>query len=94
MEVRSEGTKNISFFWRNLNNALREATEEPDTMFNPCNIMVDENGANFCGVKEVFGLDYCLEKVYKLPNAFQERHPKTSAQGWGELQGSILEGCY
>ena len=63
MEVRSEGTKNISFFWRNLNNALREATDEPDTMFNPCNIMVDENGANFCGVKEVFGLDYCLEKV-------------------------------
>ena len=63
MEVRSEGTKNIFGFWKELNNALREATRDPDTFFNPVYIMVDENGANFCGVKEAFGLDYCLEKV-------------------------------
>ena len=25
--------------------------------------MVDENGANFCGVKEAFGLEYAIEKL-------------------------------
>ena len=41
MEVRSEGTKNIFWFWHQLNNAIQEATGEPDTIFNPVNIMVD-----------------------------------------------------
>ena len=71
MEVRSEGAKNIHWFWKILNQALREFTGDNDTMFNPSQIMVDENGANFCGVKEEFGLAYTLEKVVSCQMHFK-----------------------
>ena len=63
MEVRTESTKNIAMFWKLFNEALSEATGKPGTIFNPYIIMVDENGANFCGVKEEFGLEYAIEKL-------------------------------
>ena len=54
MEVRTESTKNIAMFWKLFYEALSEATGKPGTIFNPYIIMVDKNGANFCGVKEAF----------------------------------------
>ena len=71
MEVRSEGTQNIHWFWKLLNSALREITSDSQAMFNPAQIMVDENGANFCGVREEFGLGYTLEKVVSCQMHFK-----------------------
>ena len=34
-----------------------------DYKFNPKAIMVDENGANYCAIKQVFGLDFVMSKV-------------------------------
>ena len=71
MEVRSEGTKNFHWFWKLLNKGLREITGNANANFNPAQIMVDENGANFCGMKEEFGLGYTLEKVVSCQMHFK-----------------------
>ena len=71
MEVRTEGTKNIHWFWKLLNQALREVTGNNEAIFNPTQIMVDENGANFCGVRKEFGLSYTLEKVVSCQMHFK-----------------------
>ena len=71
MEVRTEGTKNIRWFWKLLNQALREVTGNDEAIFNPTQIMVDENGTNFCGVREEFGLGYTLKKVVSCQMHFK-----------------------
>ena len=62
MEVRKEDTTNIKLFWQLFNEVLTKVNGKP-TYFNPKGIMVDEAGPNYCGVKEVFGQQYCDDKV-------------------------------
>ena len=64
MECRSESTETIALFFKLWNEALMAAGDKNTTYrFNPKNIMVDSAGANYGGIREVFGLQYMTNKV-------------------------------
>ena len=62
MEVKSKLTKEISLFWELFNQILSEIKGK-NYKFNPKSIMVDENGANYCTIRKVFGLEFATSKV-------------------------------
>ena len=62
MEVKSESTHEISIFWELFNEILSEIKGR-NYKFNPKSIMVDENGANYCTMRKVFGLEFATSKV-------------------------------
>ena len=62
MEVKNESTKEISLFWELFNEILTEIKGK-NYKFNPKSIMVDENGANYCAIRKVFGLEFATSKV-------------------------------
>ena len=62
MEVKSKSTKEISLFWELFNDILTKI-EGNNYKFNPKSIMVDENGANYCAIRKVFGLEFATTKV-------------------------------
>ena len=62
MEVKSESTQEISLFWELFNQILTEIKGK-NYKFNPKSIMVDENGANYCTIRKVFGLEFATSKV-------------------------------
>ena len=61
VEVRSESTHEISIFWELFNEILSEIKGR-NSKFNPKSIMVDENGANYCAIRKVFGLEFATSK--------------------------------
>ena len=54
MEVKNESTHKIGLFWK-LFNEILSVIKGRDYIFNPKAIMVNENGANYCMIKQVFG---------------------------------------
>ena len=62
MEVKTESTHEISIFWELFNEILSEIKGR-NYKFNPKSIMVDENGANYCTIRNVFGLEFATSKV-------------------------------
>ena len=62
IEVKSKLTKEISLFWELFNEILSKIKGK-NYMFNPKSIMVDENGANYCAIRKVFGLEFATSKV-------------------------------
>ena len=62
MEIKKEDTLSITIFFRKFNEMLQWIMQKSDYMFNPKNIMMDEAGANFAGVRNVFGQQFVDEK--------------------------------
>ena len=62
MEVKSESTHEITIIWE-LFNKILSGIKGRDYKFNLRAIMVDENGANFCAIRKVFGSDFITSKV-------------------------------
>ena len=62
MEVKSESIQEISLIWELFNQILTEIKGK-NYKFNPKSIMVDENGANYCTIRKVFGLEFATSKV-------------------------------
>ena len=62
MEVKNESTHEITVFWDLFNEILSDIKSR-DYKFNLKAIMVDENGANYCAIQKVFGLDFVTSKV-------------------------------
>ena len=62
MEAKSESTCEISIFWELFNEILSKIKGR-NYKFNPRPIMADENGANYCAVRKVFGLEFATSKV-------------------------------
>ena len=62
MEVKSESTHEISIFWELFNEILSEIKGR-NYKFNPKSIMVDANGANYCTIRNIFGLEFATSKV-------------------------------
>ena len=58
MEAKSDFTCEISILWELFNEILIKIKVR-NYKFNPKSIMVDENGANYCAVRKVFGLEIC-----------------------------------
>ena len=55
MEVKSENTTNCALFWSQWNKLLAYVKGDPKYKFNPCGFLTDEAGANFAGIREVYG---------------------------------------
>ena len=59
--------------------------------------MVDENGANFCGVKEAFGLSYCLQKMvtcqWHFKNSVSQKANAVAEQHRDHFINSCLSLC-
>ena len=62
MEVKSESTHEISIFGELFNEIFSEIKGR-NYKFNPNSIMVDVNGANYCTIRNVFGLEFATSKV-------------------------------
>ena len=62
MEAKSESTCELSIFWELFNEIVSEIKGR-NYKFNPKSIMVDENGANYCAIRNVFGLEFVKSKV-------------------------------
>lgn len=54
-EVKGETSESCAQFWKLVNQMLREVTKKKNYKFNPKYFIVDEAGANFNGIQEVFG---------------------------------------
>ena len=63
MEVKSESTQHIAIFWLLLNEVLEQYSGIQDYKFNPTTIIVDEAGANYCSIQEVFGKEFVTKRV-------------------------------
>ena len=63
MEMHTENTKDISPFFILLNEVLRDVTGKPDYKFNLRCFMCDERGANYNMIKNVYGEEFCTERV-------------------------------
>ena len=46
-----------------MNGVLSKIIGREDYKFNPKAIMFDKTGVNYCGLKQVFGLDFVMSKV-------------------------------
>ena len=57
MEVKRESLCEISLFGKLFNEIYRDIMER-DYTFNPNAIMVDENGNNYCMIRQVFGVNF------------------------------------
>ena len=55
--VKRKSMHEISVFWELLNEILSDIKGR-DYKFNLRAIMVEENGANYCVIQKVFGLDF------------------------------------
>ena len=70
MEVKHESTCEITVFWELFNEILSDIKGR-DYKFNPRVIIVDENGANYCAIQKVFGLDFVTSKVVTCQMHYQ-----------------------
>ena len=55
MEVKGETSKSVALFWSIFNDMLSEIKKQPGYKFNPKFWVTDEAGANFNGIKQVYG---------------------------------------
>ena len=62
MDVKNESMCEITVFWELFNEILSDINGR-DYKFNLRAIMVNENGANYCAIQKVFGLDFVTSKV-------------------------------
>ena len=62
MEVKSKSTHEITIFWELFNEILSDIKGR-NYKLNPTAIMFDENGANYCAIRKVFGLDFVTSIV-------------------------------
>ena len=62
MEVRNGSTCEITVFWELFNGILRDIKGR-DYKFNLRAIMINENGANYCAIQKVFGIDFVTPKM-------------------------------
>ena len=95
MEVRVESIQTVAMFWRLWNRALKKAGNRSDTyVFNPRKIMVDSAGANYGGVKVVFGLDYMTQKLISCQWHFMHVMEQFVVKLQESIQEEFLELCY
>ena len=62
METKKEDTQAITLFFSKFNEMLRWIMQKSEYNFNPKNLMMDEAGANFAGVKNVLGQKFVDDK--------------------------------
>ena len=70
-EVKGETSESCALFWKIVNEMLREVTKKPDYKFNPKHFIVDEAGATFNGIQEVFGQEGVM-KIKSCKFYFQQ----------------------
>ena len=93
MEVRSESTEHIAMFWKLWNEVLGEVKGEVNYQFNPRKIMVDSGGANYCGVREVFGLEFCNLKLISCQWHFLHQIESSVTRLPPELRDDFVQQC-
>ena len=92
METKKEDTEAITLFFSKFNEMLRRITQKMDYNFNPKNLMMDEAGANFNGVKNVLGQKFVDDKCITCQWNFMR-----NMNEWWNTQGchmsSLVEEC-
>ena len=92
MEVKSESTKEISLFWELFNNILTKIKGKK-YKFNPKSIMVDENRANYCTIRKVFGLEFATTKVVSCQMHYKNDMNKASLKIGDNYKGVFKNIC-
>ena len=74
-----------------LNEVLFKITGKQDYRFNLKAIMVNENGADFCGIKDMFGLNVMRLKVASCQMKFQNDVHETLVKLGGRFKEEFKE---
>ena len=64
MELHTENTKDITIFFTLFIEVLAKVSGKEGYIFNPRAFICDEGGANFTGLKEVYGKDFVKNHVF------------------------------
>ena len=91
MEDKSESTHEITIFWELFNEILSNINGR-NYKYNPTAIMVDENSANYCAIRKVFGLDFVISKVVSCQMHYKNdvnRESLRFSDGYGDLFKNI-----
>ena len=64
MELCTENTKDINIFFPLFNEVLENVSGKKGYKFNPRAFMCDKGGANFTGLKEVYGEEFVKNRVF------------------------------
>jgi hypothetical protein len=84
MYMEGENTLNLTTFFELWNLCLKEASKDQTTLFNPCQWMCDEGGANFTSLFEVYGVVAVSQKVTTCTLHYMKSVKKYSAHFEGE----------
>ena len=93
MEVKSKSTKEISLFWELFNDILSEIKGKK-YKFNPKSIMVDKNGANYCAIRKVFGLEFATTKVVSCQMHYKNDVNRASLKIGDNYKGVFKNICH
>jgi hypothetical protein len=88
MEVKGENTANIASFFQTVDRMLTDICGVPHR-FKPSQILVDENGANFKAIKEVYG----AQKVYGCQFHFMNNAQLRARMLSAEHEAKFMEVC-
>ena len=94
MEVKVERTEHVALFWQLLNEALQELTGDNTVVFNPIAFLVDEAGANHCGIMQVFGVEVATTRIFTCQSHFYHNmHNRARVIPDKRVRGEFKEGC-
>ena len=80
MEMRTENTNDISTFFTLFNEVLQKVSGIEGYKFNPWCFMCDERGANYRAVRDVYGEEFCRDRVRGCQFHFKQQVQKRKHQ--------------
>ena len=80
MEMRSENTNDISIFFTLFNEVLEKVSGIRGYKFNPRCFVCDEGGTNYRAVREVYGEEFCIDRVRGCQFHFKQQVQKRKHQ--------------
>ena len=54
MEAEGEGEEHVATFWKELNEVIKEVSDDPEISFNPYGFMLDKAGGIWNSIKNNF----------------------------------------
>ena len=93
MEMRSENTNGISIFFTLFNEVLEQGSGLKGYKFNLRCFMCEEGDANYRAVREVYGEEFCRDRVRGCQFHFKQQVPKRKHQIPEENRDQFIQIC-
>ena len=93
MEMRTENTNDISIFFTLFNEVLQKVSGIEGYKFNLRCFMCDEGGANYRAVRDVYGEEFCRDRVRGCQFHFKQQVQKRKHQNPEERREEFIQIC-